>query len=64
MQFHPEVRADIVRSWLRKDPSQPKRYGFDADALLAEIDARAVESRASAAALLDAFLEQAGIGGA
>lgn len=58
VHFHPEVRGDIVRRWLAKDPSQPERYGFDPATVLDEIRARASESRSRAAALFDRFLER------
>jgi GMP synthase-like glutamine amidotransferase len=60
VHFHPEVREDIVRSWLAKDPSQPERYGFDAEAMVAEIRARAADSKTRAVALFDGFLDRAG----
>jgi hypothetical protein len=58
VQFHPEVRPHTLADWVRRWPQRLADAGLDEAAFLAETDARVPASRASAYALVDAFLDR------
>jgi GMP synthase-like glutamine amidotransferase len=58
VQFHPEVRPDKLADWVRRFPQRLADAGLDVAGFLAEADARVPASRASAYALVDAFLDR------
>jgi GMP synthase-like glutamine amidotransferase len=62
VQFHPEVTAEILDSWIQEDPSDLNRQGIDPAALVGETAARLAEAEARAARLLDRFLGGAWMG--
>jgi GMP synthase-like glutamine amidotransferase len=63
LQFHPEVTPEIMDVWVRTYRHELDAEGVDPDALLAETDRRAQESRLTSWALLDAYLDRvAGLG--
>lgn len=66
VQFHPEVTATIVRSWMDMDPSDFVANGLDPDEVVAETSRQLPEAAGRAARLFDRFLAGAdvtGIGG-
>jgi len=56
VQFHPEVTAEILDSWIEVDPSDLELHGIDPEALVGETAARLADAEARAARLLDRFL--------
>lgn len=61
VQFHPEADHTIVRAWLEHDDADFVRAGRSTAEVLEETARREPEARARAAALVDAFLERAGV---
>jgi GMP synthase-like glutamine amidotransferase len=61
VQFHPEADAAIVSAWGRHDAADFDRAGSSRDAVLAETERRQGEARRRAAALVDVFLQRAGV---
>ncbi len=61
VQFHPEITADVLRSWLDTDPSEAIATGLDPDALLAQTEKMTAERRQAAYRLLDRFLAESGL---
>lgn len=61
VQFHPEADAGIVSAWVGHDAADFDRTGAPRDAVLAETERREGEARRRAAALVDVFLERAGV---
>ena len=59
VQFHLEVDADLVASWLDHDASDFLDAGMDPEAVLEETRRREDEARERAGALVDRFLEGA-----
>jgi len=57
VQFHPEVRPDVVLDWARRFPDLVSEAGLDAPELVAQSRAREPEARAAAHALVDSFLD-------
>lgn len=58
LQFHPEVRPDIIRRWGSTADDDAHKYGIDLPAVYAESDERAETTRKRCHALVDAFLDQ------
>lgn len=58
VQFHPEVRPEILDDWSRRFPDLLVDAGVTREALVAESRAREPEARAAAHALVDAFLDR------
>lgn len=58
VQFHPEVTAEIVASWVSQDGDALRREGLDPARLLAETRERDAENRARALRLMDLFVDQ------
>ncbi len=56
VQFHPEVRPEVLEEWAAQLPDMVERAGTDRAELAAAARARQAESRAAAYALVDAFL--------
>jgi GMP synthase-like glutamine amidotransferase len=61
VQFHPEADAGIVSGWVAHDAKDFEAAGLSPDAVLAETATREPDARRRAAALVDAFLERAGV---
>ena len=57
LQFHPEVTTEIMDDWVRVYRHELDAEGVDPDALLAETDRNAEESRRIALQLLERFLD-------
>ncbi len=63
VQFHPEVDAASVRSWIEEGGAQDARhYGLDPDVLLEHIASLDADVRVRAAALVDYFLDDVAAG--
>jgi GMP synthase-like glutamine amidotransferase len=58
VQFHPEVTPEIMDSWVRVYRHELDADGVDPDALLAETEERAAETRTTAWRLFDHFVER------
>ncbi len=58
VQFHPEVTAEIVASWVSQDGDALRREGLDPARVLAETRERDAENRARALRLMDLFVDQ------
>jgi GMP synthase (glutamine-hydrolysing) len=58
VQFHPEVRPEILDDWSRRFPELLADAGVEREALVAESREREPEARAAAHALVDAFLDR------
>lgn len=58
VQFHPEVRPDILDDWSRRFPELLVDTGVDREALIAQSRQREPAARAAAHALVDAFLDR------
>ena len=58
VQFHPEVRPEILDDWSRRFPELLVDAGVDREALIAESRGREAEARAAAHVLVDAFLDR------
>jgi GMP synthase-like glutamine amidotransferase len=58
LQFHPEVTPEIMDSWVRVYRHELDADGVDPDALLAETEERAAETRTTAWRLFDHFVER------
>ncbi len=58
VQFHPEVTAEIVASWVSQDGDALRREGLDPARVLAETRERDAENRARALQLMDLFVDQ------
>ena len=58
VQFHPEVTAEIVASWISQDGVALRRQGLDPARLLAETRERDAENRARALRLMEVFVDQ------
>jgi GMP synthase (glutamine-hydrolysing) len=58
VQFHPEVRPEILDDWSRRFPELLVDAGVTRAALVADSREREPEARAAAHALVDAFLER------
>lgn len=64
VQFHPEVSADIVATWVSEDGDALRRHGLDPDRLLAETRERDAANRSRAWRLMDVFVDRvAGVSG-
>jgi len=64
VQFHPEVTAEIVASWLSQDGDDLRRHGLDPARVLTETRERDAENRARALRLMDVFVDRvAGLSG-
>jgi GMP synthase-like glutamine amidotransferase len=61
VQFHPEADAGIVSAWVGHDAADLDGAGVSTDAVLAETAEREPQARRRANALVDAFLERAGV---
>jgi GMP synthase-like glutamine amidotransferase len=61
VQFHPEADAGIVSAWVRHDARAFADAGLSTRAVLAETADREGDARRRAAALVDVFLERAGV---
>jgi GMP synthase-like glutamine amidotransferase len=61
VQFHPEADAGIVSAWVGHDSADLDAAGAAREAVLDETAARESEARRRARALVDAFLERAGV---
>ena len=61
VQFHPEADARIVSAWVDHDAADLEATGISTPALLAETAEREPAARRRAHALVDAFLERAGV---
>lgn len=59
VQFHPEVDADVVASWMDADPSDLIAAGIEPRDVLVETRGRETAARARAHALVDRFMERA-----
>lgn len=55
VQFHPEVSADIVATWVSQDGAALRRQGLDPDGLLAQTRELDVPNRSRAWRLMDVF---------
>ena len=58
VQFHPEVRPEVLDDWGRRFPDLVRDSGQRHSAMVAAAAAREAGSRAAAATLVDAFLGQ------
>lgn len=58
VQFHPELRPDVLDDWSRRFPELLVDAGVDREALVAESREREPAARAAAHALVDAFLDR------
>ena len=58
VQFHPEVRPEILDDWSRRFPELLVDAGVDRETLIAQSREREPVARAAAHALVDAFLER------
>lgn len=56
VQFHPEVSLPTFRAWTELDRSSLAGWGVDADAVVAELEARDGEVAAAGRALTEAFV--------
>ncbi len=61
VQFHPEADAEIVAAWVGHDAADFEAAGLSRDEVLAETRDREGDARLRADALVDAFLERAGV---
>jgi GMP synthase-like glutamine amidotransferase len=61
VQFHPEAGAGIVSAWVGHDAADLDAAGLSPDAVLSETAEREPDARRRASALVDAFLERAGV---
>jgi GMP synthase-like glutamine amidotransferase len=61
VQFHPEVRPEVLAGWVARFPGLLLECGLDGAALVAEVHARSDESRRGAYTLVDAFLTHVGL---
>ena len=61
VQFHPEADAGIVSAWVGHDSADLDEAGLAREAVLDETASRESEARRRAYALVDAFLERAGV---
>jgi GMP synthase-like glutamine amidotransferase len=60
VQFHPEVRPEVLAGWAARFPELVDAAGSNRDDLLAAARGREAESRVAAYALVDAFLAAQG----
>jgi GMP synthase-like glutamine amidotransferase len=58
VQFHPEVRPEILDDWSQRFPELLVDAGVDRETLVAQSREREPEARAAAHALVDAFLDR------
>ena len=58
LQFHPEVTPGIIRRWGAESAREAELYDVDFDALYAQSDELAEQSRKRCHALVDAFLDK------
>lgn len=58
VQFHPEVRPDVLDDWARRSPELLVEAGLTREGLVAEARCREPEARSAAYALVDAFLDR------
>lgn len=58
VQFHPEVRPDVLDDWARRFPQLLVDAGLDRESLVAEARDREPAARSAAYALVDAFLDR------
>lgn len=58
VQFHPEVRPEILDDWSKRFPELLVDAGVDRETLIAQSREREPEARAAAHALVDAFFER------
>jgi GMP synthase-like glutamine amidotransferase len=58
VQFHPELRPEILDDWSRRFPELLVDAGVDRETLVAESREREPTARAAAHALVDAFLDR------
>jgi len=64
VQFHPEVTAEVIASWISQDGDALRGQGLDPARVLAETRERDAENRARALRLMDVFVDRvAGISG-
>jgi GMP synthase (glutamine-hydrolysing) len=56
VQFHPEVRPDVLDDWSRRFPELVVEAGLERTELVARARDRAADSRQAAYAMVDAFL--------
>ena len=61
VQFHPEAGAGIVAAWVGHDSADFDAAGVSEDVVLSETASREPEARRRAHALVDTFLERAGV---
>ena len=61
VQFHPELRPEILDDWSRRFPELLVDAGMTREALVAESREREPEARAAAHALVDAFLDRVAV---
>ena len=61
VQFHPEADAEIVSAWVGHDSAGFDAVGVPPEKVLAETATREAEARQRAFALVDVFLERAGV---
>lgn len=61
VQFHPEADAGIVSAWVGHDAEDFDAARLSPEEVLAETATRESDARRRAAALVDAFLERAGV---
>ncbi len=57
VQFHPEVRPEVLEEWTAELPEMLQAAGTDREELLSSARSREAEARAAAYALVDAFLD-------
>ncbi len=58
VQFHPEVRADVVADWVQRFPDLLIEAELSAADLVAQTRGREADARVAARDLVDAFLDQ------
>lgn len=61
VQFHPEVDAAVLAEWFEQGTGELESHGYDPAVISAQTDQLNAEARARTFALLDGFLERAGL---